>query len=95
MKAYIQKSDFHSLASKLEHICEELEDMSNVYHKQLIYDPMFAGNMVTQYQNVLNELLKEHQKMIEYYQSLSDKIREIEKDFSSQEEVLLSRINDL
>lgn len=95
MKAIIQIDDLSPLSYKLKKISEELEDMISIYNQQIANDSLFTIPAADKYQRVLSEILNEHQKTVEFYNDLSKKIIEIEKDFLSYEEEILERIENL
>ena len=51
--------------------------------------------MADAYQNYIRDLMKQHEKMIQYYQQLSKDLKEMVQDFDEQEDLLLTRIENI
>ena len=95
MRLMSKREELEDLATQLKQLSQQLEGMTHLFAEQIIEDANFAGEMVDAYQQYLQELMKEHQKMIDFYQGLSKEITEMAKDYEDYETLLLERIKNL
>lgn len=95
MRLMNKREELEDLAVQLKQLSEQLEGMTHLFTEQIIEDANFAGEMVDAYQQYLQELMKEHQKMIDFYLGLSKEIKEMAKDYEDYETLLLERIKNL
>lgn len=95
MKIVIHKEEMLDLSKQLKDIALQLESVTSIFSQQIIEDVNFSGEMVDAYQRYLQELMKEHKKMIQFYQALSKDMNEIVKDYDDIENLLNKRLENL
>ena len=95
MRVQIDQEGIYELALQLKQISAEIEEMNRLFQTEISVDDHFTGDMASTYQHYLQELYKEHQKMIHFYQDFYKQLNEIVKDYEELEEVVLSRIENL
>ena len=95
MRVMIKRTELYDLAVNLQEISNNLEDISRMFVSQTSKEVDFQGEMADAYQNYIQDLMKQHEKMIRYYQQLSKDLKEMVQDFDEQEDLLLSRIENI
>lgn len=95
MRVMIKRTELYDLAVELQEICNNLEDISRMFVAQTEKEVDFQGQMADAYQNYIRDLMKQHEKMIQYYQQLSKDLKEMVQDFDEQEDLLLTRIENI
>ena len=95
MRVMIKRTELYDLAVELQEISNNLEDISRMFVAQTEKEVDFQGQMADAYQNYIRDLMKQHEKMIQYYQQLSNDLKEMVQDFDEQEDLLLTRIENI
>lgn len=95
MRVMIKRTELYDLAVELQEISNNLEDISRMFVAQTEKEVDFQGQMADAYQNYIRDLMKQHEKMIQYYQQLSKDLKEMVQDFDEQEDLLLARIENI
>ena len=95
MKIVLKKEDVYDLAIQMRQVVEEMETMNAIYQQQITKDEQFAGEMADAYQTQMQELYKEHQKLIQFYQALSKNLIEFAKDYEDLESSLNTKVEIL
>ena len=95
MRVMIKRTELYDLAVELQEISNNLEDISRMFLAQTSKEVNFQGEMADAYQIYILDLMKQHEKMIRYYQQLSKDLKEMVQDFDEQEDLLLSRIENI
>lgn len=95
MRVMIKRTELYDLAVELQEISNNLEDISRMFVAQTEKQVDFQGQMADAYQNYIRDLMKQHEKMIQYYQQLSKDLKEMVQDFDEQEDLLLARIENI
>lgn len=95
MRVMIKRTELYDLAVELQEISNNLEDISRMFVAQTEKEVDFQGQMADAYQNYIRDLMKQHEKMIQYYQQLSKDLKEMVQDFDEQEDLLLTRIENI
>ena len=95
MRVMIKRTELYDLAVELQEISNNLEDISRMFVAQTEKQVDFQGQMADAYQNYIRDLMKQHEKMIQYYQQLSKDLKEMVQDFDEQEDLLLTRIENI
>ena len=95
MRVMIKRTELYDLAVELHEISNNLEDISRMFVAQTEKQVDFQGQMADAYQNYIRDLMKQHEKMIQYYQQLSKDLKEMVQDFDEQEDLLLARIENI
>ena len=73
---------------------ETLEELNALYQQQIQEDEHFAGEMADAYRLMMQELYKEHQKIIHFYKALNKNINEFDLDYEDETNYL-NKIVDL
>ena len=95
MRVMIKRTELYDLAVELQEISNNLEDISRMFVAQTEKEVDFQGQMADAYQKYIRDLMKQHEKMIQYYQQLSKDLKEMVQDFDEQEDLLLTRIENI
>ena len=95
MRAIIKKEELYDSSIKIKEIALELEDLSHIFSSQIVEDVNFAGEMADAYQHYLQELMKEHYKIIQFYKDLSKEMQEIVKDYDDIDDKISAKLNSL
>lgn len=95
MRVMIKRTELYDLAVELQEISNNLEDISRMFVAQTEKEVDFQGQMADAYQKYIQDLMKQHEKMIQYYQQLSKDLKEMVQDFDEQEDLLLARIENI
>ncbi len=95
MKITNDKNVFNQTMRDLNNICNQLEDLNRLLLSQTIHQSYFAGHMAQNYQQYIFQLLKEHQKIIEFYRQLSKEIEDISENYDRIEIVANKKLNEI
>ena len=95
MRVMIKRTELYDLAVELQEISNNLEDISRMFVAQTEKAVDFLGLMAVAYQKYIQDIMKQHEKMIQYYQHLSKDLKEMVQDFDEQEDLLLARIENI
>ena len=94
MKSSLEKKDLRHCYHELKLLVEALEELNALYQQQIQEDEHFAGEMADAYRLMMQELYKEHQKIIHFYKALNKNINEFDLDYEDETNYL-NKIVDL
>ena len=95
MKSKLNQKELEYHKHQLKEIIESLEDLNALYSQQIQEDPYFQGAMADAYRMMMQELYKEHQKIIQFYQTLNKNLNEFYLDYEDEKQDINNRVDVL